>query len=147
MKLNKKGDLVSLAIGAAIAVVLLSIVWSLQVTATHSSTINVNNESFTGVNGTWVDLDNDGIINSTTVVANQTATAFVNPVNYTIDAVNGRINLFSNMGVLNSGLYNITYNYTNDSYITSPIARLVVGFIVILLAVGIVIALVKGRED
>lgn len=121
-------------IGVIVAVLMLSLIWGMQTTAT--STEGVINESFTAVANTWITLDNPDIVEGTLTVENQTD-GVIGSGNYTVDYTLGRINVTDDLN------YNTSYTYEPVGYIDSPMARLVVGFIAVMLAVGIIVYLAK----
>lgn len=74
-------------------------------------------------------LTNSRPIESTMVVTNLTSST---TLNFDVDDVNGRLIVNNGTGTINA-----TYNYYPAAYINNPVGRIIVGFIAVFIAIGV----------
>jgi hypothetical protein len=120
-----------------VAIILLGIIWSTVQTAVAPTT--VANESFTGVNNTYVTLDNDDLI-AVSAVRNGTQFALTVTTHYVTDLSGGRINITTagaGLGTGSGSTYYVDYTYRADSYLASSTSRMIVGYLPLMAAVVI----------
>ena len=146
MKESKKGGLgfAGIVIGVVVAVVMLSLIWGLQSSATNYES-HTDTQSI-GAIPVNITLTQDRTIALTSVL-NSTGDAW-NANNYTDYVSSGYVTILANSS--NDTGYasaSVTYTYQQTGYINSPIARLVVGFIALMLACGIIVYIMKTKQD
>jgi len=117
-----------------IAVILLGIIWSTVRTATTPT--SVTNESFTGVENTYIALTYDDWA-ACSAVRNATNDALTVTTDYVVNLDAGSINITTAGG--GNGTYYADYTYKEDSYMTSSTSRLVTGYIPVIFAVAVLI--------
>lgn len=141
---NKKAqtDFVGVGIVAVLVIIFIAVIWGLQSSATTLST--TANESFTGVENTYVTLDNDAWA-ACSEVRNSTHDALTVTTDYVVDLNAGSINITTAGG--GNGTYYADYTYRALGYVTSSMARTVIGFVTVLVAVGLLVFLGKGGKQ
>ncbi len=140
---NKKGqDFVGVGIVAILVIIFIGVIWGLQSSATTLSTSA--NESFTGVENTYVALTYDKWA-ACSAVRNATNDALTVTTDYVADLTNGQINITTAGG--GNGTYYADYTYKPLGYVTSSMARTVIGFVTVLVAVGLIVFLGKGGKQ
>ena len=140
--MKKKGQLMGGIMTAVIAIIFLGVIWGIQSSATnYEEAIESQAITVVPVN---ISLAQDKPIALVNIV-NSTGTT-IDSSNYTDAVSSGYIEMLDNSS-WGGGTATVTYQYQHVGYISSAIARLVVGFITVLLAVGIIVFLMnKGRE-
>ena len=117
-----------------IAVILLGIIWTTVRTATTPT--SVTNESFTGVENTYVALAYDDWA-ACSAVRNATNDALTVTTDYVVDLTNGQINITTAGG--GNGTYYADYTYKEDSYMESSTSRMVIGYLPVIFAVAVLV--------
>ena len=142
--MQKKGQfLIGGVIAAIVGIIMISLIWGMQTTA--SQTEDVTNESLTSlIVNISESLANDDVVTGSVTLLNTTTNTTIDPTNYTVSYRAGTITLLDT-DHNNTDAY-ATYTYEPVGYIDSPIARLVLGFIAALLGVALIIWLMKGKE-
>ena len=143
-KKNKKAQTVleGMGIVAVLVIIFISVIWVLQSSATTLSTSA--NESFTGVENTYVALDNDAW-SACSAVRNATHNALTVTTGYVVNLDDGSVNITTAGG--GNGTYYADYTYKAVGYVTSAMARTVIGFVTVLVAVGLMVFLGKGGKQ
>ncbi len=144
--MQKKGEIGFGAIIAVIvAVIMISLIWSLQTSATNYETIVDTaatqavafNISLSGNNPqALTSVANNSVANATTTLSSG---------NYTDYVSDGYLQIDNSVTEYGPTLY-VTYTNQHVGYITGGTTRLVIGFIAAMLAVGIIVWLIK-KED
>ena len=139
---NKKGqDFVGAGIVAVLVIIFISVIWGLQssavtqdsITDTASLTQNVPfNLTLSGNNPQTL-----------TTVTNGTDTFAAS--NYTDAVTDGYVTILDN--TTQAGTVYVTYVDNQVGYVTSSMARLVIGFVTVLVAVGLIVFLGKGGKQ
>jgi len=117
-----------------ICVILLGIIWSTVQTATTPTT--VTNESFTGVENTYVALTYDEWT-VCSAVRNATHDTLTETTDYVVDLSGGRLNITTAGG--GNGTYYADYKYKEDSYMESSTSRMIIGYVPLMFAVVILV--------
>jgi len=121
-----------------VAVILLGIIWSTVQTATVPT--SVTNESFTGVENTYVALDNDNWA-ACSAVRNSTHHTLTETTDYVVDLSSGRLNM-TTTGLAVNGTDNTTYadyTYKADSYVDSSMGRTIIGYLPLMAALVLLV--------
>lgn len=137
---RKKGEvsITSLAIGAAIAVIFIGIIWGMQQGA--SETIDIENESLTLKEGIGKELAHDDLVAGTVALWNVSDVVVLPASNYTVNYDLGTVTLTEQS--YNDSLLGINYTYEPVGYIGAGITRTVLGFVAVMAAVAILVFLI-----
>ena len=141
---NKKGqtDLIGMGIVAVLVIIFIAVIWNLQSSAT---TLSIGaNESFTGVENTYVALDNEDWA-ACSAVRNGTGTVLTVTTDYVVNLDAGSINITTAGG--GAGTYYTDYTYQPVGYIRSSMARTIVSFVAVMVAIGLIVFLGKGGKQ
>ena len=147
MKNKKAQDFIGVGIVAVLVIIFIAVIWGLQSSATTLSTSA--NESFTAVENTYVALDNDAWA-ACSAVRNINGTTLLGVGNYTTDLSGGRLNITTAGLAVDAGCgttFYADYTYRAVGYVTSSMARTVIGFVTVLVAVGLLVFLGKGGKQ
>ena len=120
---------VLLGIGAVVAIIAISVIFGVTTSATSISTMT--NGSFAGVYNTYVSLGYTDLV-SITGLRNSTGNNKTSGTDFIADLSGGRINV-SNANDLN-GTYYIDYTFRPAGYIHDSMARTVVNYAPMMLA-------------
>ena len=141
--MNKKAQgLTGVIIAAIIGVIMLSIIWGIQTAATEYAE-QTDTWTVTAIPVNFTLSQDIGI--ALVSVVNSTGDA-LDASNYTAAITDEYVTMLDNES-FGGTTVDITYTYQQVGYVTSPIARLVVGFVAALLAVGLIVFVVKGKSD
>ena len=140
---NKKGqtDLIGMGIVAVLVIIFIAVIWNLQSSATTLSTSA--NESFTGVENTYVALTYEDWA-ACSAVRNTTGALTVT-THYVVNLDDGSINITTAGG--GAGTYYADYTYQPVGYIRSSMARTIVSFVAVMVAIGLIVFLGKGGKQ
>lgn len=144
--MQKKGEIgFGPIIGVIVAVIMISLIWGLQTSATNYET--VVDTAATQVVAFNISLSGNDPQALTSVANNSVAnaTTTLSSGNYTDYVSDGYLQIDNNVTQYGPTLY-VTYTNQQVGYITGATTRLVIGFIAVMLAVGIIVWLVK-KED
>ncbi len=142
---NKKGQLstTNTVIAAIMGIIMLSII--ITMVNTSSATERVINETVTNMtNETTRTLDNNPVVANSFALVNSSGT-IINTGNYTIDLTLGTIQMEGQSFEAQDGL--LTYRYEPVGFIRAGLTRTVVGFVAVFVALAILIAVIKRREE
>lgn len=142
--MNKHGEmgLVGVAIAVVVGVIMLSIVWGLVTSSTsyEEATDSAARLQKTPFN---ITLTTDNPI-ALVKVENQSGTALA-ASNYTDYVSSGYLQINDNSTVKGTN-YVVKYTYQQVGYVTSSIARTVIGFVAVLFATALMIFAIRGRD-
>ena len=134
MEKKGQGGVFAVFLIPIITVILLGIIWSTVQTATVPT--SVTNESFTGVENTYVALTYDDMA-AVSAVRNSTHNALTVTTDYVVNLAAGSINITTAGG--GNGTCYADYTYKDDSYMDSSIGRTIIGYLPVIFAVVILI--------
>ena len=146
--MKKKGEIgFGPIIGVIVALIMLSLIWGLQRSATNYETLR--DTAALGTQSVPFNITLSGNDPQALVsVANNTvanATTTTDSSNYTDYVSAGYLQIDDNTTLLAATLH-ITYTNQHVGYISGATTRLIVGFIAVMLAIGIIVWLVK-KDD
>ena len=147
MKKKAQTDIMGIGIAAILVIIFIAVIWGLQSSATTLSTST--NESFTSVNDTFVALTNDDFA-VVSAVRNATQYALTVTTHYVVDYASGRINITTAgaaLSVEGNTTHYADYTYRATGYVTNTIARLVLSFVTVMVAIGLIVFLAKGGKE
>jgi len=142
MKKKAQTDVIGMGIVAVLVIIFIAVIWGLQSSATTLSTSA--NESFTGVENTYVALTYDKWA-ACSAVRNATHDTLTETTDYVVNLDAGSINITTAGG--GAGTYYADYTYKPVGYVTSSIARTVIGFVTVMVAIGLIVFLGKGGKE
>ncbi len=127
-----------------IGIILIGVVWSSVQDSTTTTT--VTNESFSGVNNTYVALTYDDWASSS-AVRNGTGTELNSSTDYDVNLTSGSIKLLNQ----SNGTYYADYTYYPDGYIEGSMSRTILNYLPIMFAIALFVFLagyvaLKGRQ-
>ncbi len=145
--MQKKGQIgFGAIIGVIVAVIMISLIWDLQTSATNYEIIVDTaatqavafNISLSGNNPqALTSVANESVANATTTLSSG---------NYTDYVSDGYLQIADNITQQYGATLYVTYTNKHVGYITGATTRLVIGFIAAMVAVGIITWLIK-KED
>ena len=141
MKNKKAQDFIGVGIVAVLVIIFIAIIWGLQSSATTQDSITDTASLTQSVPFNLTLTGNDP--QTLTTVTNGTG---VFPAsNYTDAVTDGYVTILENTS--QTGTVYVTYADNQVGYVTNAIARLVIGFVTVLVAAGLLVFLGKGGKQ
>ena len=140
---NKKAqiDLMGAGIVAVLVIIFISIIWGLQSSAVTQDSVT-DTASLTQSVPFNITLTGNNPQTLTTVT---NGTGVFPASNYTDGVTDSYVTILENTS--QTGTVYVTYVDNQLGYVTSSIARLVLGFVTVMVAVGLIVFLVKGGKQ
>lgn len=134
--MNKKGEAPAYVM-VIIGLVMLSVLFTLITASTNSTATSESITPIVNVNTTLTYDDLEAVSS----VSNGTVTLAT--TEYTYYTEGGEFTLLN--ATHNNTALTVSYSYYDDGYVDSGIARLVLGFVTVIFAVGIMVFVMKGK--
>jgi len=141
MKKKAQTDYVGVGIVAVLVIIFIAVIWGLQGSATTQDSVTDTASLTQNVPFNITLSGNDP--QTLTSVSNGTGTSAAG--NYTDHVTDGYVTILDN--TTQTGTTYVTYVDNQVGYVTSSIARTVLGFVTVLVAVGLLIFLGKGGKQ